>query len=98
MTMSDPNQNTVGELIKAFYEERKGPGYLDEVKIIKGWSGVVGPFIAQYTRDLYIREGVLFVQLTSDSLRNELSYSKSLLLKNLNQLVGYDLLTDIVFK
>ncbi len=96
--MSDPNQSTVGELIKAFYEERKGPSYLDELKVIKGWNGVVGPFIAQYTKDLYIKEGVLFVRLLSDSLRNELSYSKSVLLKNLNQLVGYDLLKDIVFK
>lgn len=96
--MSDPNQNTIGELIKAFYEERKGPDYLDEVKVVKGWSGVVGPFIAQYTRDLYIKEGVLFVQITSDSLRNELSYSKSVLLKNLNNLVGREVLTDIVFR
>lgn len=96
--MSDPNQSTVGELIKAFYEERRGPGYLDEVKIIKGWNGVVGPFIAQYTKDLFIKDGVLMVKLTSDSLRTELSYSKSLLLKNLNNLVGYDLLKDIVFK
>ena len=96
--MSDPNQSTVGELIKAFYEERKGPSYLDELKVIKGWNGVVGSFIAQYTKDLYIKEGVLFVRLLSDSLRNELSYSKSVLLKNLNQLVGYDLLKDIVFK
>ena len=96
--MSDPNQSTVGELIKAFYEERRGPGYLDEVKIIKGWNGVVGPFIAQYTKDLFIKNGVLMVRLTSDSLRTELSYSKSLLLKNLNNLVGYDLLKDIVFK
>ena len=96
--MSDPNQSTVGELIKAFYEEHRGPGYLDEVKIIKGWNGVVGPFIAQYTKDLFIKDGVLMVKLTSDSLRTELSYSKSLLLKNLNNLVGYDLLKDIVFK
>ena len=96
--MSDPNQSTVGELIKAFYEEKRGPGYLDEVKIIKGWSGVVGPFIAQYTKDLFIKDGVLIVRLTSDSLRTELGYSKSLLLKNLNNLVGYDLLKDIVFK
>ena len=86
--MNDPNQNTVGELIKAFYEEHKGPGYLDEVKIIESWNKVVGPFIAQYTKDLYIKEGVLFVKLTSDSLRNELSYSKSVLRKNLNDLTG----------
>ena len=96
--MNDPNQNTVGELIKAFYDERRGPGYLDEVNIIKGWSGVVGPFIAQYTKDLYIKEGVLFVRLTSDSLRTELSYSKTMLLKNLNQLASREVLTDIVFK
>ena len=50
--MNDPNQNTIGELIKAFYEERRGPGYLDEVNIINGWESVVGPFIAQYTKDL----------------------------------------------
>jgi predicted nucleic acid-binding Zn ribbon protein len=96
--MNDPNQNTVGELIKAFYEEHKGPGYLDEVKIVKGWDGVVGPFIAQYTKDLYFKNGVLFVTLTSDSLREELGFSKSVLRKNLNELVGYELLTDIVFR
>lgn len=96
--MNDPNQNTVGELIKAFYEERRGPGYLDEVNIIKGWESVVGPFIAQYTKDLYIKEGVLFVRLTSDSLRTELSYSKTTLMRNLNALTGREVLTDIVFK
>ena len=88
LAMSDPNQSTVGELIKAFYEERKGPRYLDELQLIKGWSGVVGPFIAQYTKDLFVKDGILHVRLNSDSLRTELSYSKSLLLKNLNQLVG----------
>lgn len=96
--MSDPNQNTVGELIKAFYEAHKGSSYLDEQRIINGWNGVVGPFIAQYSRELYIKEGVLYVKIVSDSLRTELSYSKTLLCKNLNALVGYDLLTNIVFR
>lgn len=96
--MNDPNQNTVGELIKAFYEEHRGSGYWDEQKIIQGWNGVVGPFIAQYTKELYIKDGVLFVKITSDSLRTELSYSKSLLCKNLNALVSHELLSDIVFR
>lgn len=96
--MNDPNQSTVGELIKAFYEERKGPGYLDEQTIVKGWNGVVGPFIAQYTRDLYINNGVLWVRLSSDSLRTELSYSKSVLIRNLNALVDREVVKDIVFQ
>ena len=39
---------------------------------------------------------VLFVRVDSDALRNELSYSKSLLLKNLNEIVGKELLSEIV--
>lgn len=96
--MNDPNQSTIGELIKAFYEERKGPGYLDEQKIVKGWNGVVGPFIAQYTRELYVKNGVLWVRISSDSLRTELSYSKSVLMRNLNALVGREVIKDIVFQ
>ncbi len=96
--MNDPNQSTVGELIKSFYEDRKGPGYLDEVKIVNSWPDVVGPFIAQYTKEIVIRNGVLYVKIISDSLRTELSYSKTVLRKNLNDLVGYELLSDIVFR
>lgn len=96
--MNDPNQNTIGELIKAFYEEHKGPAYLDEQKLINSWKDVVGPFIAQYTKDLYIKNGVLSVKVTSDSLRTELGYSKSVLCKNLNAVVGREVITEIVFK
>ena len=86
----------LGDLIKAFYEQRKGPGYLDELKILQSWEKVVGPFIAKHTIDLNIRNKILFARIDSDSLRSELSYSKSLLLKNLNDLVGKEILTEIV--
>ncbi len=87
----------LGDLIKAFYETHKGPDYVDEMKVIQSWSKVVGPFITTHTIDLTIRNKVLFVRVDSDALRMELSYSKTLMLKNLNAIVGKDLLTDIVF-
>ena len=86
----------LSDLIKAFYEQHKGPGYVDELKVIHSWPKVVGPFIAKHTIDLAIRNKVLFVRVDSDSLRNELGYSKSLLLNNLNELVGKEYLTEIV--
>ena len=86
----------LGELVKAFYEQHKGPGYLDELKIIQSWDKVVGPFIAKHTIDLTIRNKTLFVRVDSDSLRSELSYSKSVLLKNLNDLVGKEVVTEMV--
>ena len=86
----------VGELIQEFYELHKGPDYVDELKVINSWKKVVGPFIASHTIDLSIRNHVLYVRVDSDALRSELSYSKSLLLKNLNEMVGKEVISEIV--
>jgi len=87
----------LGDLIKAFYAQHKGPNYIDELKLVQSWPKVVGPFIATHTLDLSIRNRVLYVRVDSDSLRMELSYSKSLLLKNLNEQVGKEVIDEIVF-
>ena len=86
----------LSELIQAFYEQHRGPEYLDEVKAVEAWPKVVGPFIATHTIDLSIKDGRLFVRVDSDALRSELSYSKSLLIKNLNEVVGKDVVSEIV--
>ena len=86
----------LGDLIKEFYELHKGPEYLEEQRIIQSWPQVVGPFIASHTIDLSIKNQVLFVRVDSDALRSELSYSKSLLLKNLNEMVGKEMVKEIV--
>lgn len=87
---------TVGELVREFYELHKGPDYVDELKVINSWKKVVGPFIASHTIDLAIRNHMLYVRVDSDALRSELSYSKSLLLKNLNDMVGKEVISEIV--
>jgi predicted nucleic acid-binding Zn ribbon protein len=86
----------LGDLIKEFYELHKGPDYMNEIKVINSWPKVVGPFIASHTIDLSIKEGRLFVRVDSDALRSELSYSKSLLMKNLNEMVGKEIVKEIV--
>ena len=86
----------LGDLIKEFYELHKGPEYLEEQRIIQSWPQVVGPFIASHTIDLSIKNKVLFVRVDSDALRSELGYSKSLLIKNLNEVVGKEIISEIV--
>ena len=86
----------LGDLIKDFYELHKGPDYMDEIKVINSWPQVVGPFIASHTIDLSIKNNILFVRVDSDALRSELSYSKSLLMKNLNAIAGKEVVKEIV--
>jgi len=86
----------LGDLIKEFYELHRGADYLDEVKVINSWPKVVGTFIASHTIDISIKNGVLYVRIDSDALRNELNYSRSLLIKNLNELTGKEVISEIV--
>ena len=86
----------LGDLIKEFVELHKGSDYLDEQKVIQAWPKVVGPFIASHTIDLSIKDGKMFVRVDSDALRSELSYSKSLLMKNLNEQAGKEVVKEIV--
>ena len=86
----------LSDLIKEFYELHKGSDYLDEQKAIQCWPKAVGPFIASHTIDLSIKNGVLYVRVDSDALRSELSYSKTLLMKNLNERVGKEVVAEIV--
>ena len=86
----------LGDLVKEFYELHKGPEYLDEQKAVQSWPNVVGPFIASHTIDLSIKDGVLYVRVDSDALRNELAYSKSMLVGNLNAMVGKLVVKEIV--
>ena len=87
---------TLAELISEFYKRHHRENSLDEMKIIESWKNVVGGFIAAHTLDLRITKGILYVKVDADSLRNELMYSKTILLRNINRVTGTDLLKDIV--
>lgn len=94
--MADPNLTTLGEMIKAFYHDNHRDSALDEQRILDSWNGVVGDFIAAHTLKKSIKNGVFYVKVDADSLRNELVYAKSMLLKKLNSKAESEILKDIV--
>lgn len=94
--MSDPNLTTLGEMIKAFYHDNQRDSALDEQIILDSWKDVVGDFIAAHTLNTSVKNGVFYVKVDADSLKNELLYAKSMLLKSLNSKVEKEILKDIV--
>ena len=94
--MSDPNMTTLGDAIKAFYHDNHRDSALDEQTILNSWKDVVGDFIAAHTLSHSIPSGIFYVKVDADSLRNELLYAKSMLLKKLNSKVENEILKDIV--
>lgn len=94
--MADPNLTTLGEMIKAFYHDNHRDSALDEQRILDSWNDIVGDFISAHTLKKSIKNGVFYVKVDADSLRNELVYAKSMLLKKLNSKAESEILKDIV--
>ena len=59
---------------------------------------VVGETIARYTTNIYIKNQVLYVHLSSSVLRQELMMSRQLLVRNLNAQVGSQVIVNIIFR
>ncbi|MDR0969041.1 MAG: DUF721 domain-containing protein [Lentimicrobiaceae bacterium] len=95
--MRSEKEQTLSHVIRQFVQLYKLESRLNETNAIKSWEVVVGPVIQAHTVNLRIEKGILYVKLDSDILRNELLYSKNLLLKNLNQAAKEAIITDIVF-
>lgn len=87
---------TLAELIREFYRNHNRENNIEEAKILESWRSIVGDFISTHTLDLRITKNILYVKVDADSLRNELLYSKSILLKNVNKVAGKDIIKDIV--
>ena len=96
--MRKSNDQKLGEVIQELLKLYQLEDKLDEVKLMHSWKEVVGEMIANHTKDLYIRKNTLYVILDSPALKNELSYSRSQIRDSLNEAVGKEVVTEVVFR
>lgn len=85
-------------IIRRYMRQESLEGPINERRLLNSWSEVLGPAIASYTHDLYIRNQTLYVHLTSPALRQELMMGREILIRNLNEKVGAEVITNIVFR
>ncbi len=96
--MKRTNAETIGQIIKHYLETEKLDGKMNELRVAELWAEVVGPGVNRYTINRYVKDGCLFVRLSSAPLRNELMLGRSILVKRLNEAVGQEVIKDIIFR
>ena len=92
------NHQTLGEVIQDFLKESGWQKKLDEVNLITQWDKLLGSNLAKYTEEVFIQNDVLHIRLNSSTLRQELLYKKTDLIKDLNEMVGKQVISDIILK
>ncbi|MCH5329066.1 MAG: DUF721 domain-containing protein [Coprobacter sp.] len=96
--MKKQEAQSVGEIISRILSEQKLDIKLNETRLIKSWNTLLGEYVAGYTSKLYIHNRVLYVQLSSAVLRQELSMCRNMLIQKLNNHIGTEVITDIIFR
>lgn len=89
---------SIAELVRVMCREEGLETPLNEYRLIKSWGDVLGSAVAFYTKDLYIRNQILYVTLTSSVLRHELFMNRKELVRKLNEHVRAVVITDIVLR
>lgn len=96
MRRNDAEQ--IGDMIRKFFRQNGLESPLNEYRLVQAWRDVVGPVITKYTSNLYIKNQILYVHLTSSVLRQELMMGRDLLVRNLNEKVGAQVIVNIIFR
>lgn len=97
--MRKRNTESIGEALKQFFEENQFfKQKIAESRVISGWSKIVGSVASSYTDNIYLRNNILYIHLTSSVLRAELIMYKDKLISNLNNHAGVNIVKDIIFR
>ncbi len=96
--MRKKNTELLSDVIKQVLKEQHLDKTLYEKRLIDAWPLVLGANIVQYTTELYIKNKVLYVSLSSSVLRHDLFLSRAEIKNSLNKQVGEQVIVDIIFR
>lgn len=96
--MQRKNTQSLGDAIREFLKENNIDSRLNETRAVHAWHALLGSGVSKYTQNIYIRNGILYVHLTSSVLRHELQMSRENLINMINKHLQCEVIKDIVFR
>ena len=95
--MKRSEAKSVGQILDEMIAATGNTVTYDRQRVCYLWSEVVGPAINRYTSRRYIDErGVMHVHIDSAALKNELSYLRDTLVRQLNEAAGKEVINAII--
>jgi len=90
------NNIDLKNLINVFLKKNRLENGLLDLEVKKVWFEVMDNGVANYTRDVNLKNKTLYVKLNSPALREELSYGKEKLINIINQKFKNEIINKIV--
>ena len=92
-----PQIEKVGEILDQSLKRLELAGQLSDYGVWPIWNDTVGPMIARHAQPEKIRNGTLFVKVSSPVWMQQLHYMKDTIADKLNQELGREAVKNIFF-
>ena len=69
-------ESNVYNILKKIIQTNKLQGGMDQISVRDAWISLMGNGVNNYTKNITLKGSVLYVELTSAVLREELSHGK----------------------
>lgn len=90
---------SIGEALSEYFEENTFlKTQMAEHRAVRAWRDLLGEGVDFYTKNVYFKQGVLYVHLSSSVLRAELLMNKENLIKKLNDYAEMQIVRNIIFR
>jgi predicted nucleic acid-binding Zn ribbon protein len=89
-------QYSMGDALKHFLRHSRMKGYLQALQIEDVWEQIMGKTIAKYTDKIQIQGKTLFITTSMAPLKQELLYQKETIVKRVNEVLGENVVQDVV--
>jgi predicted nucleic acid-binding Zn ribbon protein len=88
-----PLGDLIEKLLKAYQLDDK----MKEFDVISKWEEMMGRAVYLRTKQIHIKNKILFLKIDSSIMREELKYGKSVIIQRVNEYAGKEIITDVWF-
>jgi hypothetical protein len=92
------DSEAISDVLKGFIEANNLQKGMDAVNVRDAWKNLMGPGVNNYTSEIMLKNGTLYVQLTSAVLREELSYGRAKIVAMINEELGREVVKDVILR
>lgn len=91
------NESTLGDLISKLMRVYQLDGKLKEIDVTSKWEELMGRAVTLRTKKISIRNKILYLEIDSSVMREELQYGKTVIIERVNEYAGFEMIKDVWF-
>ncbi len=96
--MRRSNTQSLSEVLRDYVKGTSIERKLKEVDVVQSWEELLGQTIAHYTKNVSMKSKILYVEISSSVVKNELFMMREEIRRKLNEKAGEELVEKIIFK